>query len=165
MLGWFSDEIARASRSKRSLNRSCVVLMATARPNRVSMARKTSPMPPCAEFALDTVGSQDEARTHDCDDDILQQLRSVLDGKLVQEFAGGGLREQPLYFAPQFGIGLGQQCRAVLGGRLASRMVETLQFAGNDPGSSLPSRWFPYWMAQLLQEPGPREIPVAPDRA
>ena len=46
MLGWFSDEIARASRSKRALNCSCVVLMATARPNRVSIARKTSPMPP-----------------------------------------------------------------------------------------------------------------------
>ena len=46
MLGWFSDEIARASRSKRALNCSCVVLMATARPNRVSTARNTSPMPP-----------------------------------------------------------------------------------------------------------------------
>ena len=46
MLGWFSDEIARASRSKRALNCSRVVFMATARPNRVSTARKTSPMPP-----------------------------------------------------------------------------------------------------------------------
>ena len=50
--------------------------------------------------------------------------RSVLDGRPIQEFAGGGLREQQLYFAAQFGICLGQQRRAFLGGRLASRMVE-----------------------------------------
>ena len=37
---------ARASLSKRALNCSCVILIATARPNRVSTARKTSPMPP-----------------------------------------------------------------------------------------------------------------------
>ena len=55
---------------------------------------------------------------------ILQQFRSVLDGRPIQEFAGAGLREQRLYFAAQFGICLGQQRRAFLGRRLASRVVE-----------------------------------------
>src|SRR5580704_4817457 len=52
MLGWFSDEMARASRSKRclasGLSERCAgrILMATMRSRRVSQARYTSPMPP-----------------------------------------------------------------------------------------------------------------------
>ena len=50
------------------------------------------------------------------------------------------LCEQRLHFAAQFGIGFGQQRRALLGGALASRMDIALRFAGNDPGSCSPSR-------------------------
>jgi hypothetical protein len=39
ILGWFSDAIARASRSKRSVNCWFEVLMATSRPKRVSLAK------------------------------------------------------------------------------------------------------------------------------
>ena len=35
ILGWFSAEMARASRSKRSVNRAAEILMATDRPSRV----------------------------------------------------------------------------------------------------------------------------------
>jgi hypothetical protein len=52
-----------------------------------------------------------------------KQLRGVLDGGPIQEFAAAGLREQQLYFAAQFGIGLGQQRRALAGACLASRVV------------------------------------------
>src|SRR6202044_2384982 len=52
MLGWFKEEMARASRSKRclasGLSDKCVgrILTATVRSRRVSLARYTSPMPP-----------------------------------------------------------------------------------------------------------------------
>src|SRR5580692_11126010 len=52
MLGWFSEEIARASRSKRclasDLSERCAgrILIATVRSRRVSRARYTSPIPP-----------------------------------------------------------------------------------------------------------------------
>src|ERR1051326_29078 len=50
MFGWFNAEAARASRSKRShdvpARDSCNTLTATSRPNLVSRARYTSPIPP-----------------------------------------------------------------------------------------------------------------------
>src|SRR2546421_4182182 len=52
MLGWLSEEIARASRSKRcfasGLSERCAgkILIATVRSRRVSLAQYTSPMPP-----------------------------------------------------------------------------------------------------------------------
>src|SRR5215813_10677210 len=46
MWGWFNAATARASRSKRSPNRSAETLIATSRPSRVSRALYTSPMPP-----------------------------------------------------------------------------------------------------------------------
>src|ERR1051325_6519734 len=46
ILGWLSADMARASRSKRSLNSREETLMATGRPRRVSVPRYTSPMPP-----------------------------------------------------------------------------------------------------------------------
>src|ERR1039458_2141535 len=46
MCGGFSAATARASCSNRALNCSCVILIATARPRRVSRALKTWPMPP-----------------------------------------------------------------------------------------------------------------------
>jgi hypothetical protein len=54
---------------------------------------------------------------------ILQQFRDVLDRSLLQELAASALCEKRLYFAAQFGIYVGQQRRALLGGSLASRMV------------------------------------------
>src|SRR6266516_3683973 len=46
MCGWFSAEIARASRWKRSVNSLAEILIATLRPSRVSTARYTWPIPP-----------------------------------------------------------------------------------------------------------------------
>jgi len=54
---------------------------------------------------------------------ILNQLRGVLDGRSLQEFAARALSEKRLDFAAQFGICPGKQCRAFLGAFLASRMV------------------------------------------
>ena len=68
-------------------------------------------------------GPRRSARSQSGDGRILQQFRGVLDGGPIQEFAAAALREQRLDFAAQFGIGLGQQRRALLRGRLASRMV------------------------------------------
>src|SRR5262245_50088292 len=103
MLGWFSEEIARASRSKCAVNCSRVVLMATERPNRVSRARKTSPMPTLAELPLDTVWPQALAHSQFGERRTFDQVRRVLDGRPIQEFAASGLGEKRLYFAAQFG--------------------------------------------------------------
>src|SRR5260370_33434317 len=57
MLGWFNEEMVRASRSKRSLasglSARCGgrILMATLRSRRVSRARYTSPIPPAPSGA------------------------------------------------------------------------------------------------------------------
>src|SRR3984893_8158163 len=62
MLGWFSEEIARASRSKRcfasGLSERCAgrILIATVRSRRVSRARYTSPMPPAPADAMTSYG-------------------------------------------------------------------------------------------------------------
>src|SRR5258706_7308599 len=62
MLGWFSDEIARASRSKRCFasalqdRYSGRILIATVRSRRVSRARYTSPMPPAPTGATTSYG-------------------------------------------------------------------------------------------------------------
>src|SRR5580704_3813471 len=57
MLGWFNEEMVRASRSKRSLASALSarcrgrILMATLRSRRVSRARYTSPIPPAPSGA------------------------------------------------------------------------------------------------------------------
>src|SRR5579864_1424350 len=57
MLGWFNEEMVRASRSKRSLASALSarcggrILMATLRSSRVSRARYTSPIPPAPSGA------------------------------------------------------------------------------------------------------------------
>src|SRR5215472_3243223 len=62
MLGWFREEIVRASRSKRSLAsalsaRCCGrILTATLRSSRVSRARYTSPIPPAPSGATISYG-------------------------------------------------------------------------------------------------------------
>src|SRR4026209_1855973 len=56
MLGWFSEAIARASRSKRSPCVPWSVLMATVRRRRVSVALYTSPMPPTPTGARTSYG-------------------------------------------------------------------------------------------------------------
>ena len=123
MWGWFSDEIARASRSKRSLNCSLSDLDGDgAAQSRVDRPKDLA-HPALAELAFDTVGPQARAHSQSGESRILQQLRGVLDGRPIQEFAAW-LCEQRLYFAAQFGIGFGQQRRALLDGSLASRMVE-----------------------------------------
>ena len=151
MLGWFSDEIARASRSKRALNCSRVVLMATARPNRVSIARKTSPIPPSPSLLSMRYGPRQAPEANLGDSRILQQFRRVLDGGPIQEFAAAALCEQRLYFAAQFGIGLGQQRRALLRRFPREPHGIALQFAGTAPGSC----WNLAWVILILSASTP----------
>ena len=53
----------------------------------------------------------------------IRTVRGVLQGRPIQEFAAG-LCQKRLYFPGQFGICLGQQCRALFGGTFASRVVQ-----------------------------------------
>jgi len=76
-----------------------------------------------AELALDTVWPQARARSQFGESRMLQQFRCVLECSPLQEFAASALCEKRLYFAAHFGIGFGQQRRALLGRSLASRMV------------------------------------------
>src|SRR5262249_11302412 len=77
-----------------------------------------------AELPLDTVWPQALAHSQFGERRTFDQVRRVLDGRPIQEFAASGLGEKRLYFAAQFGICLGQQCGALLSGSVASRMVE-----------------------------------------
>jgi hypothetical protein len=89
---------SRASRSKRALNCSLVILMATARPNRVSTARNTSTHAALAELAFDTVWPHARPDGHLSESQILQQFRDILNDRPIQEFDAGSPRKKRFQF-------------------------------------------------------------------
>ena len=97
--------------------------MATARPNRVSTARKTSPMPPSPSLLSMRYGPRQAPAVNPVTVASSSSSGAFWMAGRSRNSPPVGLREQRLYFAAQFGIGLGQQRRALLGGCLASRMV------------------------------------------
>src|SRR5260370_28587438 len=107
--------------------------MATVRPNRVSRARKTWPMPPSPSLLSILYGPQARAHSQFSKGQIFQQLRGVLNGRLIrfhhgtlQETSGLSLqRQQRLDFAFQgfvAGTRLPQKGLALLGLTLEHRL-------------------------------------------
>src|SRR5580704_8706206 len=91
ILGWFSDEIARASRSKRcfasGLEDRCAgrILIATVRSRRVSIARYTSPMPPAPNGETTSYGPSfvpevRVMRARHYSPEVMMAERTIVDG-------------------------------------------------------------------------------------
>jgi hypothetical protein len=123
MLGWLSEAIARASRSKAGAE----LLVRGFDGDRAAQSRvyrkKHLAHAAFAQLVSDSIRPQGNSRGQSGAGRILQRSLGGMGGRQIQDCDAAGLRKPQFHFTAQFGIDSGQQCRTVAGACLASRIV------------------------------------------